>query len=286
MYDFILFFSDLFPVKETKSRGGWRQIEDTSMEKYKVFKCDTCDKTFSSNYRLNGHISTQHDHQYCQICGKHFSSKQRYRRHSDTAHQKFNCESCNKIFSTKQRLEYHILHTHLKQKNEKTTYKCKICEKILNHKDAFLKHKAICKYECKRCNQIFSSKQWLDYHILHSHEMKIYGKPTFKCEICKTSFARRQKLDYHIIARHGVKKNKPSFKCKICKKKFKHASGLQWHKTRLSADEVIIKNEALRAKKKQKGNTTGRNYYTCIMCLRMFSSQQNVLIHQEKHNCE
>lgn len=78
------------------------------------FKCDTCQKTFSSFSGLKNHNRTMHGAEdllhKCSICGKCFENVSRLELHerSHSDHRQFKCQHCGKDYKYKCTLQKHL----------------------------------------------------------------------------------------------------------------------------------------------------------------------------------
>ena len=78
----------------------------------KSFKCDHCEKSFTSKVALVHHSTRNFK---CGFCEKDFPSKRMLQIHENRVHCKseiFNCNTCNKSFPTKASLRRHINRIH------------------------------------------------------------------------------------------------------------------------------------------------------------------------------
>ena len=117
------------------SRAGSGDLKKRIHKKkqsHKNYKCDSCDKSFSSEGHLKRHVNTNHEQKKdliqlhttnesqkedynCESCSKSFKNKYRLKNHIHTVHEghkDFKCESCSKLFSHAHRLKGHIKKIH------------------------------------------------------------------------------------------------------------------------------------------------------------------------------
>ena len=100
-------------------------------EKFKPYKCDSCDKSFSEEYYFKIHLTTVHEKIKvfkCDSCEKRYVFRSHLLRHIRTIHENikaFECEYCDKSFSTNQNLVAHLktIHENIK------AYNCEVCKK-------------------------------------------------------------------------------------------------------------------------------------------------------------
>jgi Zinc finger, C2H2 type len=109
------------------------------------------------------------------------------RKHMDYNHElkqiiRFPCSQCTQTFRTKQSAQRHEDRIHLKIINEKRSFPCDMCDKVLTTSYSLINHKQL-KHEsghfpCTKCDETFEFKPRLTNHILTEHSEKI------ACEIC------------------------------------------------------------------------------------------------------
>ena len=94
------------------------------------FKCEICEKTFSTNNSKSQHIRNAHGvgrSFSCNVCGRIFGKNKQLTLHKKNYHQEgrrqFNCDSCEKSFTLAGHLKIHMMSIHEGQRN----YKCKSC---------------------------------------------------------------------------------------------------------------------------------------------------------------
>ena len=163
-----------------------KSLDKKIQNKTKIFKCNTCQKIFSTNGNLKNHINTIHNHILpfkCPFpkCNKSYSNKSRFDVHFRTHSgiKPFSCPICQKAFNEKGNLKTHILfHT-----NERP-------------------------FKCPQCEKTYKTNGHLKDHIDIFH----YQIKKFKCQICGIKFGRRSTLTAHIKV-HFDKKSNIEFNC-------------------------------------------------------------------------
>ena len=158
-------------------------------------------KSYSNSYNPNDVTEEpKKKHPFkCDICDKLFSSKSNLKKHIDTIHLKLNshnCEECGKTFSQKGNLKYHVNTVHLKIK----PYKCDECYKTFSSKQDLKRHKdavhlKLKPFKCDECGISFATAGNLRTHINHVHH-------PYKCKYCEELFDDEDSLDGHVSLVH------------------------------------------------------------------------------------
>ena len=137
-----------------------------------MFKCQTCDKRYSSKKSLNLHMNIHDELKTlkCDICLKFFVSKSLLNRHyrTHTGKKPFACKACNKTFARKDHLVRHQA-TH----SEVRSFKCSICPegRYFKTKDCLNKHMVYHyepKFACSHCDyKPYTSSDLNKHKLLH-----------------------------------------------------------------------------------------------------------------------
>ena len=177
--------------------------------------CYVCMKKFKSKYRLDDHMnihSHENKHQ-CESCNKSFTTNYTLQRHIAEIHCEkisFDCDSCESIFTSEDNLKRHMEYTHSTEKSE---HGCDICDDIFKRKDNLLRHKrevhafsdgiVVIKgvndtessFKCPLCETYFARKSNLKRHTdkVHSQEDNSYI-----CDICQKTYGRKDNLKKHM----------------------------------------------------------------------------------------
>ena len=127
----------------------------------KIFNCEICDKSLSSNEIRKKHISIVHGDEkrfVCNVCSHSFGLKTELTIHTQNYHQgeHHTCKICWKDFARLGSLEKHI--------------------KVI--------HEAPENYKCNSCGKSFTESGTLKIHIETIHE----GQKNYKCDSCGKSF--------------------------------------------------------------------------------------------------
>ena len=131
------------------------------------FKCDKCDKVFSTKKYLRQHQRNVHPKQHqlnqfeCDKCDRAFNSYMRLANHKYNVHPKclHMCDKCDKVFSTSKYLQQHNRNVHPKQ------------------------------FKCDKCDRAFNSHKNLSTHISHVHPKYLHT-----CGTCGNTFKTKGTL--------------------------------------------------------------------------------------------
>lgn len=150
------------------------------LNKKRDFKCDECDKVFTSKSGSNKHKKKVHMNitHVCKECNQVFKKKDSLNKHLMTVHQvyypkfKFKCDRCRMAYTTSKALEGHIKKDHAK--------------------DGFT---------CDECKLEFNTEKTFNRHLIDEHS--IYPKGyDYRCDQCHSAFTRIDNLKLHIANKH------------------------------------------------------------------------------------
>lgn len=199
------------------------------------YKCDVCDKSYSSNNALQMHRRTVHVKKIvrtkeklfkCSMenCEKKFRSNASLNTHMlehDKEAERFECDACPASFITNLRLIRHQRELHSNERFNCTIEGCgkvfKIEKKLQMHLNL---HAGIKPYSCDVCGIAYSLYSSLHYHK-KTHVKKQTGNvEKFKCsfEGCKKAFIRQSSLNIHILEHDPNPAER--FECDSCKASF------------------------------------------------------------------
>lgn len=224
--------------------------DDTDDSKFKLHKCDQCNKCFSRATHLKRHKLTHEEGKIqCSICDKRFTRIDHLNLHVTSNHsdsKPFQCDvaECKKGFIRQEHLKKHIEAKHGDGTKDKEM--CDICQKTFSSKKYLRTHMKSHNGEagkgltCKYCNQEFTEKTELNDHLSKDHqnekpylcsgEFRASIRPRF-CAIfdsfpeCGLRFVRNDYLVIHMRRHMGVK----PYKCRFCEKGFPRATDLTVH---------------------------------------------------------
>lgn len=190
-----------------------RRVDEKSFDK--IFKCNQCRFTTTTNYRLKCHSAIMH------VSGE------------ETVW--FKCEKCD--FKTK--YKYHLA-SHIKCRHpiEKNEYKCNECSYQTHVRQNLQRHVNVHKpkhllqwYSCPSCTFKSIHKVSLQKHITAKH-IKDDQAIKFTCHICQLKLKSRGNLINHLKGRHAI--SNVWYKCNECSYK-------TWIK-QLLEDHVVSKH--------------------------------------------
>ena len=141
----------------------------------KLFKCQICDKRYSSKKSLNQHMNI-HDKSKgfkCDVCFKVFPYRSKLKTHyrTHTGVKPFACQACDRKFALKGDLVRHQA-TH----SDVRSFKCSICPegRFFKTNDGLTNHMVYHyepKFACSHCEYKTHTKYNLNRH-LKTHETK------------------------------------------------------------------------------------------------------------------
>ncbi|XP_077597147.1 uncharacterized protein gzf1 [Stigmatopora nigra] len=250
-----------------------------------VYRCETCEKTFSNRSNLRIHEKHVHSNERlftCEVCNKKFKRKKDVVRHHKQVHETHlhECSECGKLLSSKGSLLLHkrthsgikayvcsecgarftqksALNMHHRIHTGEKPFACDVCDSRFTQKSMLAYHKRSHTGEkpfmCEACGKSFASKEYLRYHSnIHT------GSKPFKCEQCGRGFAQRNSLRQHMNVHTGAR----PYGCKFCDKHFTQLNALQRHQ-RIH---------------------TGEKPFMCSLCHRTFTDQSTLRRHTTTHD--
>uniref|UniRef100_A0A8D8Q513 Zinc finger protein Xfin n=1 Tax=Cacopsylla melanoneura TaxID=428564 RepID=A0A8D8Q513_9HEMI len=234
-----------YKVFETRE-NLMRHLKIHDDKERKRFKCEQCDKRFTSNADLNKHSNAIHQRlklHECDMCGKNFSQRNNLKRHLEEVHRtdgmKFECYVCSKVLATSHSLKRHIL-IHNGPK-----YTCEICKREFTRVYELNIHKKMHDDEnntanqlkCQYCGKVFLKKSNLKAHIENNHL-------DYSCLECKAvgeevTFDTKKNLLLHLKTKHKNVISNVYLTCEICFKTHLTQTDLARHMKMHSDDYQI-----------------------------------------------
>jgi DNA-directed RNA polymerase subunit M/transcription elongation factor TFIIS len=208
------------------------RLRDLEVHRHKLhlrLYCETCDKVFQTQERLDSHIAVHKfsDGLLCKLCFAEFGNFTALSIHLTKAHYKemkqeesklmfsnavlrlfkfclltdllqFDCEVCGKSFSRRDNLRNHMLShnkAHLKAKHikEGRKFKCDQCNYAGKTKQHLYYHKKshTGRFHCSICNKTYRTNSGYKRHA-EIHQRLI-------CDRCGSVFASRYQLHSHLL---------------------------------------------------------------------------------------
>ena len=198
-------------------------VHDSPVVPKKLFKCSTCNTTFSVQATLQQHEQTHLGRRIqCNYCNDVFTDIVKYQEHislhrgEENVH---NCEYCSKVFTSRGELQ-----KHLAEHTQKRPYTCKHCSKAFRDPGSLQKHERIHTgerpYKCTNCPKAFA-----EYSSLRKHNRVHTGEKPYKCPSCGKSFSISGNLQRHMFIHTGER----PYRCTKCPKAFNNPSHLRRH---------------------------------------------------------
>ena len=167
----------------------------------KSYKCDLCEKDFSSESKLKEHKVTHSGEKsfICQTCGRGFSRAYHLKVHArqHTGERPYKCDQCDRKFVDSSALKGH-LKTHASDKPNK----CKICDRGFKDRANLRQHEATHRAErphkCETCGQAFTFKRnMLRHSEMHKKKALTVEHTIYKCDLCMMIFSTQTELIDH-----------------------------------------------------------------------------------------
>ena len=150
--------------------------------------------------------------------------------------KKYECKKCfQKSFLTLKGFQFHQTEVHggvTENVHESNSYECKICNEDFSSSQGLKNHEKEVhvgkKHLCDKCNKIFLQKFNLERHIRNVHDGIKRA-----CAICNKAFSSKESLERHIKVIHEGK----IYKCKRCSKTYSYKNGLAEHTRNVHLNE-------------------------------------------------
>ena len=225
-----------------------------------MFKCDECDRAFSTENQLTRHVTAKHSGEkpyVCDLCGgdKAFRTSSKLKCHVRQVHSEarpFKCGTCGSAYKQKNELN-----RHMKSHSEERPYLCTECPWQFREQSMLrrhmLTHSSETFFQCPHCDKQFKHKLNLTSHLVtHSDD-----KP-HQCPQCGKAFKRKMGLKKHILTHSGKK----PYKCNLCDQRFTQKSRIRIHTMRIH---------------------TGEKPHECAVCYKRFTTRWDLKLHGKQH---
>lgn len=207
------------------TKGALRKHMFTHRDR-KHYKCDECEKRFTSGSTLYHHRRAMHGDRkpyQCKICGVSFnfnnSMKLHMLRHGGLRPHK--CTTCNKSYLTASHLKHHVRAVHVEAK----PFLCSVCHKTFPYENSLRLHKMLHTGErpftCSFCGKSFVSRS-----ALRAHEESHADNAAYACDVCRKSYKTASLLRAH---RRRHTSDGERFMCDVCGQRFMYRSNLETH---------------------------------------------------------
>ena len=274
----------------------------------KIYKCETCSKTFPSSILKHKHKFEEHQSGLeCEFCKLSFTSRYLKKKHIAEMHEekwkdkeKWSCEKCGQRFIENVKLKKHMKCHEDESKQEK----CDLCDyvtfkfmkkapSLFHHKKVV--HEAFKPCKCLSCEKSFGTKKELDKHV--ASEEGHQAQDFYTCPDCNKNFKNLCLLFNHIKITH---ERQLDHQCDKCGKYFRAKHLLNEHIRRIHerimaySCEVCGKGFFKRdhLKRHMDAIHLGEVKYNCEYCGKMFPYRQSMVFHVEsvhkgiRYNCE
>ena len=149
----------------------------------KIYKCETCGKSYRVHYLLLNHISIVHERK----------ERENGEISSNNQQNIYECDICGKSYKM-----YSILKKHIGVVHEGKRFLQRKNPEAKQHKE---KSDKIKRLNCSTCGKSYGSTVGLKTHTETVHE----GKELFNCDRCPKKFTYKSGLEYHYIKDHKLK---------------------------------------------------------------------------------
>lgn len=188
-------------IRHIRKGHGTTEKISTKQISYNRQKCNLCDKTFATQERTRLHIQIVHEGKKlfkCEICDKCYSSRGSLKTHqiihSDV--RPFICNYCGRGFNSRYGLDEHM-HTH----TDDRPFLCKICNKTFKQNRLLVAHTRVHTRERPyKCKEEGCDRAYINGIDLKRHRYSKHGIFTKKhtCHICPKIFPEKKMLRKHL----------------------------------------------------------------------------------------
>ena len=257
--------------------------------KGEALPCDLCGQKFTSQNRLDQHISRRHINGQtdltCQYCPRTFNKVGDLNHHENTHTKPFKCHICEMSFGRKSNLIGHV-----RVHNGERPYVCELCGKGFALKSACTTHKKqVHEEESKTWHCDFCEQKFLCEAQLRNHRRTHTKEKPYVCDICGRGFGAKQNMLMH----KAVHSDKMEFKCSNCGKDFKWRQQLERHEyecktgeKRFPCDECNMSfNIKVGLKNHKLSVHSPIKHFKCPYCDGGFSTSSGVTRHLNMNRC-
>ncbi|XP_064073229.1 gastrula zinc finger protein XlCGF57.1-like [Vanessa tameamea] len=254
-----------------------------NLSKNGIFKCNYCDRGFSSKGPLKRHLllHSQERPFKCTKCPKCYVRRDalvaHMRKHSDV--KRYTCEHCNKAF-----IQLCTLKDHIRTHTGETPFLCSECgrgfKNSSNLRQHLARHSGLKPFACNLCPKTFCTKGQMKCHMV-SHT----GVQPYKCNECGASFTKANSLKKHKLIHLGLK----PFACDNCNMRFTAKDHLTRHVRTHTGEKPYRCPHCARAftqsndLAKHVRAHVGQNIYQCTVCQARFRLMRELRLHYPVH---
>jgi len=137
---------------DNQQKGQYKTVS-----KDNTFKCQQCDKAYSTKAHLKAHIYSAHEGlKYgCNQCEKQYTEQNSLTKHVKSAHDgvRYTCDQCDQQFTRQDSVTTHIriVHEGVKYACNQCSYQATDTRKLTSHIKSV--HEMKMKYSCNQCDQ-------------------------------------------------------------------------------------------------------------------------------------
>ncbi|VVD05371.1 unnamed protein product [Leptidea sinapis] len=237
----------------------------------------------------------------CKLCAQRYTELDEMRKHLTEVHGKeFNtagnglmaynltpndgllsCHKCSKMFNS-----FFLLNRHM---NVHFSVVCETCGLGFISHQRLTNHRVVHQdgvHKCGKCDQVFSTKLKLRYHVFKKHDMtNLKRVKPLKCPHCLERFAEHYRKMTHLREVHGITF---TFDCQLCKAILPTRRALTEHTTKHHTQKIQcdVCRKCFGTKSlltmHMRGHTGERNF-SCSVCQKAYMHERTLRQHMRVH---
>uniref|UniRef100_A0A182NUS0 Protein krueppel n=1 Tax=Anopheles dirus TaxID=7168 RepID=A0A182NUS0_9DIPT len=240
-----------------------------------TFRCDTCDRNFSTEHFLKLHNDFIHVPYVrrkrifpCNQCSRSFTHPTLLANHQEIHNvpqpaldtKSFRCNACGKSFSCANSLQTHheVMHP-AADGDRKIDIVCEECNRTFADRVQLKMHRRV-----HRTQQCPICKKMLRIHSMRQHIKSHEGG--FRCDVCQKPFSNGPNLQRHKLSQHNPARSnrqaKPPANCTMCE----------------------ICNKAIKKQHFDAHMAAHKGKYRCDVCEKTFMCLRNLAQHKRLHS--